>query len=85
MAAVVALVVHIVVAAFLFSVITAAAVALNLVTNYCEGGHLAPTWAVQGMRGLEMLLWASDAVCFVLLLLVEVWKFCVTVWTEREA
>ncbi|MDQ2861041.1 MAG: hypothetical protein M3T55_10035 [Pseudomonadota bacterium] len=84
-AAALTLVIHIVVAVGLFAVITAAAVALNLVTKMCERGDLAPTWAIQGMRGLEILLWAGDVLCFVLLVLVEIRKFCITVWNGRGA
>ncbi|MGE5502063.1 MAG: hypothetical protein ACM3W4_09075 [Ignavibacteriales bacterium] len=84
MAAVVGLVVHVLVGVLLFSIITIAAVFLNWVTALCETHHMAPTWLITGMQGIEMFLWAADVVCFGLLILVEVWKFCVTVWRNRE-
>ena len=83
-AAVVALVIHVLVGVLLFSIITAAAVFLNWVTGICEANHLAPAWLIKGMLGIEMFLWAADVVCFALLILVEVWKFCITVWRNRE-
>lgn len=67
-----ALVIHIVVAVVLFGVITGAAVLLNWVTKLCEHGNLAPDWAIKGMYGLEIVLWAGDVICFVLLVAVEV-------------
>jgi hypothetical protein len=84
-AAAFALVIQIAVAVALFSVITAAAIFLNFVTDYCEVNHLAPAPVLYGMRALEFLLWAGDVICFVLLIAVEVWKFCVTVWQGRGA
>jgi hypothetical protein len=83
MAAPLALVIQIGVAVALFSVIAAAAVVLNLVTKLCERGALAPSWVIQGMYGLEVFLWAGDGLCFVLLVVVEIRKFCVTVWNGR--
>lgn len=35
------------------------------------------------MYGLEIFLWAGDGLCFVLLVVVEIRKFCVTVWNGR--
>ena len=84
-AAAFALMIHIVVGALLVAVLTAAAIGLNVGTQFCERHDLVPRFAVYGMYGLEMLVWAADVVCFVVFLLAEVWKFCVTVWNEREA
>ena len=79
------LVIQIVVAVVLFVAIGAAAVLLNLATNACEAAHLAPTWAIFGMRGLEMLLWAIDVTCCVLLIVREALDFCVRAWNRRES
>jgi hypothetical protein len=80
LAAAVKLVVHIGVATVLFSAITAAAVFLNWITKLCERLDLAPGWAIQGMHALEFVLWAGDVICFLLLVAVEVLKFCRTIW-----
>lgn len=79
-----ALVIQIIVAIVLFSIISAAAVFLNWITALCEGGSLAPQWVIWGMRGLEFVLWAADVLCFLLLIVVEVKKFCVAVWNGRH-
>jgi hypothetical protein len=76
---------HIVVATLLFGVLIGAVVVLNLVTKFCEAHHWLPAWAIQGILGLEIFLYAADLVCFVLFVLVEVRKFCVTVWRNRGA
>lgn len=81
--AAIALVIHIIVAIVLFGTITGGAVLLNLVTKWCEVRNLTPGWVIQGMHGLEFVLWAADVICFVLLVAVESWKFCVTVWNGR--
>lgn len=83
-AAAFALVIQIGIAVGLFLAIMAATIVLNLVTKYCENNSLTAPWVIQGMHGLEILLWSADVICFVLLVLVEVWKFCVKVWNERE-
>lgn len=83
-AAAFALVIQIGTAVLLFGVITGAAIVLNLVTKYCEAHDLTASWVIQGMHGLEILLWAADVVCFVLLVVVEVRKFCLKVWNERD-
>ena len=76
--------IQIITAVVLFSAITAAAIVLNLVTRYCQAHDLTGPWVIQGMHGLEMLLWAADVVCFVLLILVEVRRFCIRVWSEAK-
>lgn len=83
-AAAIALVIQIATAVVLFGAITLAAIVLNLVTKYCETNRLTAPWVIQGMHGLEIVLWAADVVCFLLLILVEVRKFCVKVWNERK-
>lgn len=83
-AAVIALVIQIGIAVLLFAAITTATIVLNLVTKYCEAHNLTAPWVIQGMHALEILLWAADVLCFLLLILVEVRKFCVKVWNERE-
>jgi len=82
-AAAIALVIHIAVAFVLFSVITAAAVGLNWITKLCAQGNLAPKWVTLGMGGLEIVLWAGDVLCFLLLVSVSVWEFFVTVLEGR--
>ncbi len=83
-AAPLALVIQIAVAIFLFGAIAVGAVVLNLATNFCESQKLAPEWIILGMRGLEVILWVGDAFCFLLLVVVEIWKFSVTVWKGRK-
>ena len=83
--AAVSLVIHIAVAVSLFAAITGAAIILNLVTKYCDARDLTAPWVIQGMHALEVVLWAADVICFLLLILVEVWKFCVTVWKDGKA
>jgi hypothetical protein len=82
-AAAFALVIQVLVAAVLFSIISAGAIFLNFVTNFCEKNNLVPGLVVQGMRSLEFVLWTADVLCFVLLIVVEVRKFCITVWNGR--
>jgi hypothetical protein len=77
------LVIQIAVAVVVFLAIGAAAVALNLATDFCERGNLAPRWALLGMRGVEMLLWALDATCFSLFVIREAWDFCVRILGKR--
>lgn len=77
----IALVIQILVALALFCIISGAAVFLNEVTSWLEMGKLAPSLVIQGMRGLELLLWAADVICFVMLIVVEVKNFCAKVWS----
>ena len=77
-----ALVIQICVAVFLFVAIGAAATLLNFLIGYWEHGNMLPEVVIEGMRGLELLLWAVDVVCFVLLLAVEVRTFCRTMVGE---
>lgn len=84
-AAAISLIVQIATAVVLFSVITGAAVTLQLVTRYCEAHGLLAPWVIQGMQALEFVLWAADVICFLLLMVVEVRKFCIRVWSSREA
>ena len=84
-AAAFALIIHIIVGAVLVTALTGGAIALNFVAKFCEAHELAPRFAVWGLRGLEILVWIADVFCLVIFLLAEVWKFCVTVWKEREA
>lgn len=84
-AAPLALVIQMAVAVILFLAIGAAAVVLNLATEFCVERNLAPSWAVQGMNALEMFLWTVDALCFVLFVLAEIRAFIVKVWGVGKA
>ena len=79
-----ALVIQIVVAVILFLAIGAAAVALNVATDFCETQKLAPPWIVFGMRALEVLLWMVDVVCCVTLILREAYDFCLTIAKKEK-
>ena len=79
-----ALVIQIFVAVVLFVAIGAAAVTLNVLIGFCDAHKLAPEWVLFGMRALEMLLWAADAVCCAFLVVREAWVFCATVLAGRQ-
>jgi hypothetical protein len=78
------LVIQIVVAVVLFLAIGAAAVLLNLATDFCDDRQFAPPWVIFGMRGLETLIWMVDVVCAVLFVLREAVDFCYPLIQSRR-
>ena len=82
--AAIALLIHILVAVLLFLAIGAAAVVLSMATRWCQDRKLVAPWIIQGMNALEIFLWASDALCFVLFVLSEVSRFCIRLWKAGE-
>lgn len=82
-AAAISLTIQVVVAVFLFGIISLGAIALNLFTAFCYKHDLVPSIVLATMRTMEYILWAADVVCFLLLIIAEVQRFCLTIWSER--